>query len=106
MWEVSLIIGGLASLLGTSFASFFTCVVQRQRAHLPWVTTTSVCDYCRRPLNWKNNLPIISYILGHGRSQCCHKQLTPVYLITEVMGAIIGFGLGVAASNYLIQAWV
>lgn len=103
MWEYSLIVGGFASLLGTSLASFLTCVSQRIHENKPWVTAKSVCDHCKKPLAWRDNLPIVSVLMNRGQSRCCQRVLSKKYLYTEILGAVVGFSLGVWLAEFLIQ---
>lgn len=49
----------------------------------------SFCDFCGRQLGWYENIPIISWIIQKGKSRCCHKKLSILYPIVELITGIL-----------------
>lgn len=49
----------------------------------------SFCDYCKKKLNWYDNLPVLSWLIYRGKSRCCQKKLSLSYPIVEMLTAIL-----------------
>ena len=45
----------------------------------------SFCDYCGKQLHWYENIPVISWVIQKGKSKCCHKKLSKLYPIVELI---------------------
>lgn len=45
----------------------------------------SFCDYCGKQLYWYENIPVISWVIQKGKSRCCHKKLSILYPIVELI---------------------
>lgn len=45
----------------------------------------SFCDFCGKQLHWYENIPVVSWILQKGKSRCCHKKLSVLYPIVELI---------------------
>ena len=82
---------GLAILLGAVFGSFINAVAWRIPNGVSIADGRSRCPQCGDPIAWYDNVPIVSYLVLHGRCRRCHKTIPPRYLLTEVIAAA-GFG--------------
>lgn len=49
----------------------------------------SHCDFCGKQLSWYENVPVISWLLQKGKSKCCHKKLSLLYPIVELVTGIL-----------------
>ena len=49
----------------------------------------SYCPKCRKDIKFYNNIPVISYLLLRGKSECCKKHISIFYPLVEVCGALI-----------------
>lgn len=49
----------------------------------------SFCDSCGRQLKWNENIPVVSWLVQKGKSRCCHRKLSVLYPIVEMMMGII-----------------
>ena len=45
----------------------------------------SFCDFCGKQLRWYENIPVVSWIMQKGKSRCCHKKLSILYPIVELV---------------------
>jgi len=57
----------------------------------------SVCDFCGKQLRWFDNIPVLSWVLLKGKSNCCAKKLPISYPLVELLMGIlflINFNLG------------
>jgi leader peptidase (prepilin peptidase)/N-methyltransferase len=83
--EPILVVG--AALLGVCFGSFLNvCILrlahedrkQRSLFHPP-----STCPKCGRRIAWRDNIPIVSWLLLRGRCRHCGQPISPQYPIIE-----------------------
>lgn len=49
---------------------------------------------CGRQLKWYENVPIIGWLRIGGKTKCCGEKLPVSYLMGEIVGFILGVGLG------------
>lgn len=66
----------------------------------------SFCDFCGKQLHWYENIPVISWVLQKGKSKCCHKKLSTLYpiveLITGVMLVLITYKFNLFSGRFSI----
>jgi leader peptidase (prepilin peptidase)/N-methyltransferase len=80
----------LFGILGAVFGSFFNVVIYRlPRKDLSInVPRRSFCPYCGHELSWKDNIPIVSYVLLGGRCRYCKERISSRYPVVESLTAI------------------
>ena len=113
----------ILSLIGASFGavagSFLNVVVHRvprlieahdgdvslrQYLHgLAW--PGSHCPHCSHPLAWRDNVPILSYVMLRGRCRSCRESYGPRYLIVELLAALV-FAYCVATFGLTTKAFL
>ena len=49
----------------------------------------SFCDFCKKPLKFYDNIPLLSFLAYRGKSRCCGKKLPRYYPVVEVLMGII-----------------
>lgn len=89
-----LVLGGLAA------GSFLTVCIQRLPHGLSIVAPRSRCPTCRRPIRWRDNIPVLSYLVLGGRCRDCGARISAIYPAVEVATpvlfllqyALVGFG--------------
>lgn len=81
----------LTFLLGASVGSFVNVLVSRSVAGKDWVTSRSICDHCKKPLQWYDMIPILSFVGYGGRSACCGKPLSWQHPIVEGLFGLLFF---------------
>ena len=80
---LGLLIGGCA-LLGLAIGSFLNVVIYRVPLHESIVTPRSACPTCRSPIRERDNIPLISWLVLHGRCRDCHSPISVRYPLVEV----------------------
>ena len=88
------------ALEGLLIGSFLNVVIDR----LPLSKSLggrSSCDNCGRTLSLWELIPVISYALQGGRSQCCHKRLKLQYSLVE---AVTGLSFFMVSFAYLSRS--
>lgn len=49
----------------------------------------SHCDYCGKQLHWYENIPVFSWLFLRGKTKCCHKKLSSLYPMVELITGIL-----------------
>ncbi|MBI4972265.1 MAG: prepilin peptidase [Candidatus Omnitrophica bacterium] len=86
----------VAFIFGAIVGSFLNVCIYRMPQGKSVVWPGSHCPLCEKRIPWYDNIPFISYILLEGRCRFCKKIISPVYLIVELLTAI----MFVALFNY------
>ena len=97
-------------VLGLVMGSFFNVVGIRLPVGESVVSPPSKCTKCNRRIKPYELVPIISYLFLRGKCRGCHKRISVLYPLIELITGVlflIGFyvfGLSVAYGTYLIIA--
>ena len=78
----------LIGMMGASMASFMTCMGSRMAAGKDWVHGHSECDSCGAQLDWKDLIPIFSYLSSGGKCRHCGAKIPVSCIIGEVLMAV------------------
>ena len=63
-------------ILGAIAASFIGVIVARLNTGQSFLTGRSCCDVCNTPLSPFALVPIVSYLIGRGKSHCCGARIS------------------------------
>jgi leader peptidase (prepilin peptidase)/N-methyltransferase len=110
-----LAVAALAGLLGLVAGSFANVVIHRVPRRESVVRPRSRCPACAAPVAWRDNLPLLGWLLLRGRCRACRSPISVRYPLVELgMGLLwflvalrlAGEGLGWAIPAYLVLAFV
>lgn len=76
-------------LLGLIFGSFLNVLIHRLPLQQSIVFPSSYCPHCQKDINWFYNIPLISFFLLKGLSDCCNKKISIRYPIVELISSIL-----------------
>ena len=78
-------------LLGLVFGSFFNAVIFRlpRKEYSINKPRRSICPKCKHILSWKDNIPLISYLLLKGKCRYCGAKIPLRYPIVEGLTALL-----------------
>ena len=105
-----------AGVLGAIFGSFLNVVAYRLPRHESLIAPASHCPRCGTPVKPYDNIPILSYLLLHGRCRSCATPISPRYPLVEaitaalcvgavlVHGSAAGIALGVGLVLFVVPA--
>lgn len=79
----------LAVLFGLAVGSFLNVVIHRVPRRLSLVRPGSHCPRCGAPLRWRDNIPLLSFLLLKGRCRACRQPISWVYPAVEVGTALV-----------------
>lgn len=85
----------LVFILGTIIGSFINVVIYRVPRGNSVVYPPSACGACAAQLNWRDLIPVLSYIILRGRCRSCGSSISWQYPLVELIG-----GLGLLALYY------
>ena len=88
--EISLTIFFFA--LGASIGSMINVLVYRIPLGLSVVSPPSRCPGCDTRLTWRENIPILGWILLRGKCRFCGVKISPEYPIVEAFTALLFAG--------------
>ncbi len=83
----------LAFIFGLAFGSFLNVVIHRLPLGQNIVVPASHCPACERTLTWRDNLPLLSYVLLRGRCRHCAETISWRYPLVELATALVWAGL-------------
>lgn len=108
---MDLVVVGLCFVFGLAFGSFANVVIQRVPRTESLVKPPSECPKCLTPLQWRDNVPIVSWLVLRGKCRHCGEPISKRYplveLATGLLFAGIGarFGLDWALPAFLLYGW-
>lgn len=77
-------------MLGTIIGSFLATLTIRWPAGESVVAGRSRCDGCKRTLAWFELVPLLSFIVLHGRCRRCGAAIDWIHPATELAAGVIG----------------
>lgn len=72
-----------------ALGSFLNVVVARVPARRSLLRPRSSCGACSGEIIWRDNVPVLSYLLLHGRCRQCHAPISLFYPAVEVATALL-----------------
>ena len=77
-------------LIGLIFGSFLNVLIHRLPLELSLLKPLrSSCPHCQHKIKWFENIPVVSYILLKRRCSSCHKPISLVYPVVELLTGIV-----------------
>jgi leader peptidase (prepilin peptidase) / N-methyltransferase len=70
-----------------ALGSFLNVVVFRVPARRSILLPPSSCGVCATEILWRDNVPVVSYLLLRGRCRQCAAPISPLYPVVEVVTA-------------------
>jgi leader peptidase (prepilin peptidase)/N-methyltransferase len=85
-----------AALFGLAIGSFLTVVVDRVPKKESIVSPRSRCPYCGAEIRTRDNFPVLSWLLLHGRCRNCRARIPARYPLLEAGTAASFAGVAIA----------
>jgi len=94
-------------ILGGLWGSFANVCIYRLPLEKGVVSGRSYCPKCKKLITWKDNIPIISYLLLSGKCRKCKKPISSQYALVEFLSilffTIIYFLYGITLTTLLLM---
>jgi len=72
-----------------ALGSFLNVVVARVPQRRSLLRPPSSCGSCSTEILWRDNIPVLSYLLLKGRCRHCDAPISPLYPLVEVVAAVL-----------------
>jgi leader peptidase (prepilin peptidase) / N-methyltransferase len=72
-----------------ALGSFLNVVAARVPARRSLLRPPSSCGSCGMEILWRDNIPVLSYLLLRGRCRHCDAQISPMYPLVEAVTALL-----------------
>ncbi len=79
----------LSALLGAVVGSFLNVCIYRIPEGRSIVFPASHCPVCSQPIQWYDNVPIISFLILKGKCRKCAQRISPLYPFVELLTALM-----------------
>ena len=93
-------------ILGGLWGSFANVCIYRLPLDKGVVSGRSYCPKCKNQINWKDNIPILSYFLLNGKCRKCKKKISVQYVFVEFLSILfftfIYFLYGITLTTLLL----
>lgn len=76
-------------LLGLAAGSFLNVCVWRISRNLSVIKPSSFCPACEKKIYWRDNIPLLSYILLRGKCRHCAARISLVYPLVELATGLL-----------------
>ncbi|MDD5355629.1 MAG: prepilin peptidase [Candidatus Omnitrophica bacterium] len=95
-------------ITGLAVGSFLNVCIYRLPREQSLVKPRSHCPHCKKTISWRDNIPLLSYILLKGKCRHCKAKISFQYFTVELITALMfilfynTFGLTVKSIIYLV----
>jgi len=86
---LDIVIKTFVFIFGAVVGSFINVCIYRMPLGKSVVWPGSHCPLCEKRIPWYDNIPFLSYIMLSGKCRFCRKKISPLYLMVELLSAII-----------------
>lgn len=76
-------------ILFLCFGSFLNCVGFRLIHNYSILKPRSFCPNCKTTIEWYDLIPVISWFILFGKCRSCHKTISVLYPLIEIITAIV-----------------
>lgn len=83
-------------IMGTVFGSFYTLAVYRIPKKIDITHTHSFCPNCNHKLGFFELIPVLSYLILHGKCKKCGQKIRIRYFLLEILSGLTFLGLAIS----------
>ena len=83
----------VSGIFGAMLGSFLNVVIYRLPRKESIVFPGSHCPVCNSPIKYRDNLPVIGYLVLRGRCRSCSASISYIYPLVELLTACMVMGL-------------
>jgi len=79
--------------VGCCVGSFLNVVIYRMPRDLSLVKPGSACPACHKPIRFYDNIPLVSWLVLHGKCRYCKSPISPRYFVIELFAGLLFIGV-------------
>jgi len=83
----------LTFMVGACFGSFFNLMAYRFLTEQSIISPASFCPHTQTPLQWYENIPLVSYLIQGGKSRYSGKPIGLEYPLSELFTGLLFVGV-------------
>jgi leader peptidase (prepilin peptidase)/N-methyltransferase len=87
----TLLLALVAGIFGLLIGSFLNVCIVRLPAEQSVVTPRSRCPKCGKPVEWRDNIPVLSWLLLGGKCRGCQEPIGILYPLVELAVGLLWF---------------
>ena len=91
---VTVLAAVILTVLGLAVGSFLNVVIYRVPRGESIASPPSACPNCGHAVRWKDNIPVVSWLVLRGRCRDCQWPIPRRYVLVEVANAAVWWVLG------------
>lgn len=76
-------------VLGLCVGSFLNVVIYRLPLGMNLAKPNSHCPKCDHGLEWRDKIPLFSFLILRGRCRYCKERISPRYFLVELMNCLL-----------------
>ena len=88
-------------LFGLIVGSFLNVCIHRIPRSESILFPPSHCPRCSRRITWRDNIPVLSFLLLGGRCRVCREKISPRYPLVELLTAIFSISIFLISSGWI-----
>ena len=74
---------------GAIVGSFIYVCVLRLPKNEDIIFKKSYCEMCNQKIKWFHNIPLFTFLILRGKSNCCQKKIETTYFVVELITGIL-----------------
>lgn len=82
------------AVFGLVFGSFANVVIWRLPRGESLSHPDSHCPVCETPIQWRDNIPVLSWLALRGRCRACGVRISPRYPLVELLSCLLWLAAG------------
>jgi leader peptidase (prepilin peptidase)/N-methyltransferase len=97
-------------VFGACVGSFLNVCIHRVPREQSIVNPRSRCPQCGTPISWRDNIPLLSFLLLRGKCRHCGRPISPRYFLVELLTASLfaavwmRFSFTLAVAHWILLA--
>ena len=76
-------------IIGVCIGSFLNVIVYRFQKNISIIKPRSFCPKCKKKLTWRENIPLVSYLIQGGMCKSCNVHISFRYPLIELITGIL-----------------
>lgn len=103
----TVVLAVVAFVIGCFIGSFLNVVIWRVPNGISLVNPKrSFCPNCKSPIRWHDNIPLISYLVLHGKCRDCQEPISGRYPLVELLGGFMTMLAVLGPALHLYPVWL